>query len=233
MHDAARIASYIDHTCLKPDARTQDIERLCQEARFYGFAAVCVMPVYVEPAADFLKGTSVRVCTVAGFPLGAHYPGTKAGEAQSAAQRGASEVDMVIQIGALKDHRDSWVEADIRAVVDACRLHQARVKVILETGLLSPEEKKRAVNLAVRAGAAYVKTSTGTGYGGAEIEDVCLFRKWLRGTGVGIKASGGIRSLDEMLRFIEAGASRIGTSAAVSMMQAVAMVSRQRDREPT
>lgn len=210
------IANMIDHTLLKPEATEEQIVQLCTEAKQYGFASVCVNPSWVKTAARELSGTDVRVCTVIGFPLGATTPETKAFETKNAIENGAREVDMVINIGALKSGADDWVERDIRAVVEAAA-GKALVKVIIETALLTDDEKVRACQLAVKAGADYVKTSTGFSGGGATVEDVALMRKTV-GDNVGVKASGGVRDRKTAEAMIEAGATRIGTSSGVAIV---------------
>ncbi|MCZ0755556.1 deoxyribose-phosphate aldolase [Anoxybacillus sp. J5B_2022] len=211
------IAKMIDHTLLKANTTKAQIVQLCKEAKEYGFASVCVNPTWVATAAELLKGTDVKVCTVIGFPLGANTPETKAFETKDAIEKGATEVDMVINIGALKDGDDELVERDIRAVVEAAK-GKALVKVIIETCLLSEEEKVRACRLAVQAGADYVKTSTGFSTGGATVEDITLMRKTV-GPNIGVKASGGVRDLQGAEAMIEAGATRIGTSSGVAIVQ--------------
>lgn len=216
------LASMIDHTLLKPDARAEQIRHLCAEARQYGFASVCLNPTWVSLAAALLAGTEVKVCTVVGFPLGATLPEVKAYETQAAIAAGADEVDMVLNIGRLKDGEDQAVEEDIRAVVQAAR--QARpddpviVKVILETVLLTDEEKQRACRLAQAAGADFVKTSTGFSGGGATPEDVALMRQVV-GDRMGVKAAGGVRTAEDALAMIAAGANRIGASAGVAIVE--------------
>ncbi|WP_397386459.1 deoxyribose-phosphate aldolase [Paenibacillus terrigena] len=207
----------IDHTVLKADTRRQDIITLCEEARTYNFASVCVNPTWVELSAKELEGSDVKVCTVIGFPLGASTPEAKAFEVRDAISKGAGEVDMVINIGALKDQDDVLVERDIRAVVEAAA-GKALVKVIIETCLLTEEEKVRACEISVKAGADFVKTSTGFSTGGATIEDVALMRKTV-GEHVGVKASGGVRSLEDMNNMVKAGANRIGTSSGVKILR--------------
>jgi deoxyribose-phosphate aldolase len=213
-----KIASSIDHTLLKPDATQDQIAQLCEEAREYGFAAVCVNPTNVKLATELLKGSSVAVCTVIGFPLGATLPEVKAYEAQQALNHGATEIDMVINIGALKSEDYELVEQDIAAVTRTCHENGAICKVIIEAALLTEEEKSTACQLAKKAGADYVKTSTGFGPGGATVEDVTLMRRVI-GPSMGIKAAGGIRTLKTALEMIEAGATRIGTSSSVKIMQ--------------
>jgi deoxyribose-phosphate aldolase len=210
------IAKMIDHTILKADTKKEQIVTVCQEAKEYGFASVCVNPTWVELAAELLKGTDVKVCTVIGFPLGANTPETKAFETRDAIEKGATEVDMVINIGALKDKNDELVERDIRAVVEAAK-GKALTKVIIEACLLTEEEKVRACELAVKAGADYVKTSTGFSTGGATAEDVALMRKTV-GPDIGVKASGGVRDAQGAKEMIDAGATRIGASSGVAIV---------------
>ena len=209
------IASLIDHTVLKPDAGAQDIDTLCQEAAQYCFATVCVNGTWVRRAADNLRGTPVRVCTVVGFPLGASIPEVKAYEATRAIRDGATEIDMVINVGALKSGDLKAVERDIRTVVEACG-SRILVKVILETALLTREEKITACRLSKTAGAHYVKTSTGFAKSGATVEDVALMREVV-GDELGVKASGGIRDYEAAQMMVDAGATRLGTSASVKI----------------
>ncbi|NNV05443.1 deoxyribose-phosphate aldolase [Geobacillus sp. C56-T2] len=211
------MAKMIDHTLLKPEATEEQIIQLCREAKQYGFASVCVNPAWVKAAARELSGTDVRVCTVIGFPLGATTPETKAFETNNAIENGAGEVDMVINIGALKSGDVELVERDIRAVVEAAA-GKALVKVIIETALLTDEEKVRACQLAVKAGADYVKTSTGFSGGGATVEDVALMRRTV-GDKAGVKASGGVRDRETAEAMIAAGATRIGTSSGVAIVR--------------
>jgi len=211
------LAGMIDHTLLRADATRAEITKLTEEAKKYKFASVCVNPGWVAYAAEQLSGTEVKVCTVIGFPLGATTSAAKAYEVKDAIANGATEVDMVINIGALKDQNNELVEKDIKAVVDAAA-GKALVKVIIETCLLTDEEKVRACQLAVKAGADFVKTSTGFSTGGATPEDVALMRKTV-GEQVGVKASGGVRSLEDMKKMIEAGANRIGASSGVKIME--------------
>ncbi|HOM42402.1 MAG TPA: deoxyribose-phosphate aldolase [Bacillota bacterium] len=210
------LARYIDHTLLKPDAKEGDIIKLCKEALEYKFASVCVNASYVKLAYSFLQGTEVRVCTVAGFPLGATTKEAKAFEASQAIENGAAEIDMVINVGALKSGKPDAVKEDIKAVVDVCK-DKALLKVIIETCLLTDEEKVTACLLSMEAGADFVKTSTGFSVGGATVEDIKLMRRTI-GPDMGVKASGGIRNLESALKMIEAGASRIGASASVSIV---------------
>ncbi|MCY8935370.1 deoxyribose-phosphate aldolase [Peribacillus frigoritolerans] len=211
------VAGLIDHTLLKADATKEQIKVLCEEAREYSFASVCVNPTWVKYASELLEGSEVKVCTVIGFPLGANTPETKAFETKDAIANGAHEVDMVINIGALKDKDDELVERDIRAVV-AASTGKALSKVIIETSLLTDEEKVRACELAVKAGTDYVKTSTGFSTGGATVEDIALMRKTV-GPDIGVKASGGVRNTSDAQNVIEAGATRIGASAGVSIVK--------------
>ena len=210
------VVKLIDHTLLKADATKAEIIKLVEEAKEYSFASVCVNPTWVKTAAELLADTQeVKVCTVIGFPLGACTPQTKAFETKNAIDNGATEVDMVINIAALKDKQNDLVEHDIRSVVEAAK-GKALTKVIIETCLLTDEEKIRACELSVKAGADFVKTSTGFSTGGATAQDVRLMRKTV-GPDIGVKASGGVRSLEDALLMIEAGANRIGASSGVSI----------------
>ncbi len=215
----ADLARHIDHTLLKPDATTQHIIDLCDEARQYGFATVCVNPPFARLAADRLHGCSVKVCCVVGFPLGAHVPEIKALEARRAIRDGAREIDMVIHIGALKGGDDQLVYRDIRTVTEACMDGGAICKVIIEAALLTDDEKVRACHAARRARADFVKTSTGFGPGGATAHDVALMAEAVRGTRMGIKAAGGIHSYEDAQRMIRAGATRLGASAGVRIIR--------------
>ena len=210
-------ANLIDHTLLSADTKEKDIINLCEEAKKYEFASVCVNPAWVSLSAKLLNDTDVNVCTVIGFPLGASTPETKAFEAKNAIENGAVEIDTVINIGALKDKNDALVEEDIRAVVDAAK-GKALVKVIIEACLLTEEEEVHACELSVKAGADYVKTSTGFSLYGATVEDVATMRNAV-GPSVGVKASGGVRNKDDIKAMIDAGASRIGTSSAVKIFE--------------
>ena len=210
------LAKYIDHTLLKPDATKAQIEKLCAEAREYVFASVCVNSCYASLAARLLAGSDVAVCCVIGFPLGAATTAAKAFEAADAAQNGATEIDMVINVGAAKDGRWDDVEADIAGVAAAIE-GKALLKVIIETCLLTDGEKIEACRAAVRAGADFVKTSTGFSKAGATAADVALMRKTV-GPDVGVKAAGGIRTYADAVRMIEAGASRIGASAGIAIL---------------
>lgn len=212
------IARLIDHTLLKADAMPDQIAQLCMEARTYGFASVCINPAHVKLAADLLAGSTVKVCTVIGFPLGANLPEVKVFEALDAMDKGASEIDMVINIGALKSRDYTLVARDIRGVVEVCQARGALVKVIIEAALLSDEEKVAACLLAKEAGADFVKTSTGFGPGGARLEDVALMRRTV-GPEMGLKAAGGIRNLADAESMVKAGATRIGASAGVRIVQ--------------
>lgn len=215
---AAEMAAMIDHTLLKPEAKAQQIAHLCQEALHHGFAAVCIHPCRIPVAVSLLASTAVKVDTVIGFPLGATLPQVKAYEAEQALLAGAQEVDMVLNVGALKDGDDSLVQADIAEVVHVCRRRGGLCKVIIEAALLTEEEKVRACRLARAAGADFVKTSTGFGPGGARVEDVALMRGTV-GPEMGIKAAGGIRDYQSARAMIEAGATRLGTTAGVKIVR--------------
>ncbi len=212
------IAAAIDHTILRADATRNDIVRICGEARRYLFASVCVNPYWVSLAAAQLAGSGVKVCSVVGFPLGASATETKRVEAEAAIRCGAREIDMVINIGALKSGDEEAVRLDIQTVVSAARQGGAITKVILETALLNDREKAIACTLAQRAGAEFVKTSTGFGPSGATVHDVALMRSVV-GPHMGVKASGGIRTLEDVRNMIGAGASRIGASASVAIIE--------------
>jgi deoxyribose-phosphate aldolase len=212
------LASYIDHTLLKPDATPDQIAQLCFEARKHGFASVCVNPAWVELCAKLLKGADAKVCTVIGFPLGATTPEVKAYETQQALNQGATEIDMVINIGALKARDLHLVARDIRGVVMTAHASGALVKVILETSLLNDEEKTLGCLLSKEAGADYVKTSTGFSTGGATVADIALMRRVV-GPELGVKASGGVRTFEDAESMIQAGATRIGASAGVKIIQ--------------
>jgi deoxyribose-phosphate aldolase len=215
------LAGFIDHTNLKPDATPADIEQLCREALEHGFAAVCVNPVNVRTAARLLRGSKVTVCSVVGFPLGATPTEAKVHETRRALRDGAREIDMVIDVGALKAGHDDRVRKDIRALVEACNETGAHLKVIIEAALLTDEEKVRACRLSMEAGAHFVKTSTGFGPGGATVHDVDLMRRTV-GAGTGVKAAGGIRTLQDLTKMLAAGATRIGASASVKIMREAA-----------
>lgn len=213
-----QLNKYFDHTMLKPDATSGQILKLCREAKKYDFYSVCVNSTYVPMAARELAGTDVKVAAVVGFPLGACTSAVKAFETEEACRNGALEVDMVLHIGRLKDEDFTYVEEDIRQVVSAAAKYGAAVKVILETCLLTSDEITAACRLAMAAGAAFVKTSTGFSSGGASAADVALMRKTVGDT-LKVKASGGIRTLADVLAMIDAGADRIGASASVQIME--------------
>jgi deoxyribose-phosphate aldolase len=213
------IARYIDHTLLKPDAKEEDIRQLCAEALQYKFASVCVNPTYVSLAAELLRGSLVVVCSVIGFPFGTHSPEVKAMETRQAIRNGAKEIDMVINIGALKSGNDDLLFRDIRAVVEACEDGGALLKVIIEAALLEDEEKVKACQIARKAKADFVKTSTGFGPGGAVAADVALMSEAIKDTKMGVKAAGGIRSFADVKKMISAGATRIGASASIQILK--------------
>lgn len=210
------LARMIDYTLLDPSATGDQVERLCEEAKSYDVYAVCVNPTWVSLAVSTLRGTEVKVCSTVGFPLGASLTAVKAFEAETAVGLGAAEVDMVMNIGALKSQDLAFVREDIEQVVKACK--KAPVKVIIETGFLNDQEKFQACKLAQEAGAAFVKTSTGFGSGGATVTDVMLMRKTV-GNRLGVKAAGGIRTFRDCVAMIEAGANRIGTSSAIQILK--------------
>ncbi|GAF25357.1 deoxyribose-phosphate aldolase [Moorella thermoacetica Y72] len=214
------LAAVIDHTLLKPQAKPEDIERLCEEAINYHFASVCINPCYVSMASKILSGTGVKTCTVIGFPLGANETSIKVKEAQKAIEQGASEIDMVINVGMLKSKILTYVGNEIKEIVDIATKGNAIVKVIIETCLLDKEEKITACKLAVENGAAFVKTSTGFNGPGAQVSDVALMRETV-GYKIGVKASGGIRDYQTAVAMLEAGASRIGTSAGVAIIETI------------
>jgi len=211
-----KLNKYIDHTLLKPDANKEQIKKIIEEAKEYDFASVCVNPTWVKFASEQLNDSDVKVCTVIGFPLGATTPEVKAFETRDVISNGADEIDMVINIGALKSGNLELLEQDIRAVVEASGEHL--VKVIIETCLLTDQEKVQACQISQKAGADYVKTSTGFSTGGATVADVALMRKTV-GPDMGVKASGGARSYEDAQAFIEAGATRIGASSGVAIMK--------------
>lgn len=212
------LAAAIDHTLLRPEATRQQIRNLCAQARQWGFAAVCVNPLWVEEAAGLLSGSGVKVASVLAFPLGALPSEAKAREAQDLCRRGAQELDVVVSLGLLLGGEDEAFQQDLAAVVGVAREHGALVKAILETGLLSEEQKARAASFAVAAGVDFLKTSTGFLGSGATVEDVALLRR-LAPVSVGVKASGGIRSFAQARAMLAAGASRLGTSAGVEIME--------------
>lgn len=211
-----KISNMIDHTILKAFARKDDVKTICDEAKENGFFSVCINPTYIEFAKKELEGSDVKVCTVIGFPLGANTSEVKAFETQDAIEKGADEVDMVINVGALKDKNYELVLNDIKSVVNSAN-NKALVKVIIETCYLTDDEKVKACELAVEAGADYVKTSTGFGTGGSTPEDIKLMRETV-GKDIGVKASGGVRNTKDAINVIEAGASRIGASASVAIV---------------
>ncbi|WP_017209119.1 deoxyribose-phosphate aldolase [Clostridium beijerinckii] len=210
------IAKYIDHTILKPEATVEDVKKLCKEAKEYNFASVCVNGCYAKLVSTELMGTDVKTCVVVGFPLGAMTKEAKAFETNQAIENGATEIDMVINVGALKDKNYSLLKEDIEAVVNAAK-GKALVKVIIETCLLSDEEKVKACEIAKEAKADFVKTSTGFSTGGATKEDIALMRETV-GSDLGVKASGGVRDFKTAMDMINAGASRIGASASISIV---------------
>lgn len=216
----SKIAALIDHTILRADATREDVRRICAEAKQYTFASVCVNGFWVPLVASELAGTPVKVCSVVGFPLGAMATEAKRVETEVAIRAGAHEIDMVLNVGALKGGERDAVRADVDAVVMAAHAGGAIVKVILETALLTDDEKVIACELCQRADADYVKTLTGFGPSGATVEDVALMRKTV-GASMGVKASGGIRTLEDLRRMVNAGATRIGASASVKIMEAV------------
>lgn len=216
----ASLAKYMDHTLLKPEATAADIDRVVAEARQFGTASVCVNPYWVARVAAGLAGSGVKTCTVIGFPLGATSTASKVAETRDATAHGAQEIDMVINIGELKAGNDDAVRSDISAVANAAHEAGALLKVIIETCLLSNEEKRRACELSVAGGADFVKTSTGFSTGGATTADITLMRATV-GPERGVKASGGIRTLEAAIAMIEAGATRLGVSAAVSILEEV------------
>ncbi len=214
---AREVAALIDHTLLKPEATRNDVARLCKEALEYQFAAVCVNSLFVEQVSAALRNSAVKTCVVAGFPLGANLPAVKLAEARAALELGAQEIDMVIGVGTLKAGDDAAVLSEIKNLTRAVRERQGILKVIIETSLLNEEEKLRACKIACEAGADFVKTSTGFSSAGATVADVALMRGVV-GNGMGVKASGGVRTLGDLLKMVEAGANRIGTSNGVSIV---------------
>lgn len=214
-----QLAKMIDHTLLRPEASTADIQKLCDDALKYGFFSICVNPANVKQAYSLVRNSSVKVCCVVGFPLGAQASEIKVLEARKALREGAKEIDMVINIGALKSKDDARVLKDIRGVVEACKESRAFSKVILETSLLTNEEKVRACELSMRAGANYVKTSTGFSTGGATAEDIALMARTVAPKKLGVKASGGVRTYADAMKMIRAGATRIGSSNSIKMIE--------------
>lgn len=217
---ARQVASYIDHTLLKPDATRDEITKVCEEGARYGFASVCINPFWVREAACMLRGSGVKVCTVIGFPLGANVSDTKAYEARRAVFDGASELDMVINVGALKSASYDLVLRDIAGVVEVAREAGCLLKVIIETSLLTDDEKVKACTLSKDAGADFVKTSTGFSKGGASAADISLMRRVVGGQ-MGVKASGGVKDLKQAQEMIRAGATRIGASVGVKIVQEI------------
>lgn len=211
------VAGMIDHTLLKPEATPDEIKTLCKEARDYSFASVCINPCYVSLCSELLRGTNVKVCTVIGFPLGSNTTEVKKYETEEAIRNGANEVDMVINVGQLKQGNYDYVEKDVKAVVSTAKRHNALTKVIFETALLTDEEKVRAALICKKAGADFVKTSTGFSKGGATVGDVALM-KYVVGSSIGVKAAGGIRSKEDAEAMIASGADRIGASASVKIV---------------
>jgi deoxyribose-phosphate aldolase len=214
-----QLAKMIDHTLLRPEASTADIQKLCDEALKFGFFSICVNPANVKQAYSLVRNSPVKVCCVVGFPLGAQAPEIKVLEARKALREGAKEIDMVINIGALKSKEDAQVLKDIRGVVEACKESRALSKVILETSLLTNEEKVRACELCMRAGADYVKTSTGFSTGGATAEDIALMARTVAPKKLGVKASGGVRTYADAMKMIRAGATRVGSSNSIKMIE--------------
>ncbi|MGZ5494495.1 MAG: deoxyribose-phosphate aldolase [Thermoanaerobaculia bacterium] len=214
-----KLVKLIDHTMLKPEATGEDIEKLCREASQFGFYSVCLNPTWVAKAKALLRGTSVKVCAVVGFPLGAQSPEIKMLEARRALREGAQEIDMVINIGALKSKDDRLVARDIRGVVEVCDEARAVSKVIMETALLNDEEKVRGCLLAMKAGADFVKTSTGFSKAGATVEDVALMARTVAPRKLGVKAAGGIRTFADVVKMVEAGATRVGSSNSVKILE--------------
>ncbi|HYM61362.1 MAG TPA: deoxyribose-phosphate aldolase [Thermoanaerobaculia bacterium] len=214
-----KLVKLIDHTLLKPEAVADDIVKLCEEAKRYGFYSVCVNSTWAAKAKSLLRGTPVKVCCVVGFPLGASSPEIKILEARRALREGAQEIDMVINIGALKGKDDLLVARDIRGVVEACQESHARSKVILETALLTDEEKIRGCQLAMKAGADFVKTSTGFSKAGATVEDIALMARTVAPRKLGVKASGGVRTYADVVKMVQAGATRVGCSSSVKIVE--------------
>ncbi|MBX3043977.1 MAG: deoxyribose-phosphate aldolase [Candidatus Kapabacteria bacterium] len=212
------LAKTIDSTILKPDSKYSDIENLCRDAAKYHFASVCVLPRYVGYAANLLDGSGVAVCSVVGFPLGANYISTKIEEAESLIENRCTELDMVINLPALMNKEFAYVKEEIEALAELCHSNDAILKVIIETCLLSDYQKIEMCKIITEAGADYIKTSTGFSLAGADLKDIYLFREFI-GENVRIKASGGIRNLEQALTFVEAGASRIGTSSGVKIIE--------------
>jgi deoxyribose-phosphate aldolase len=217
LEDRRSLAAVIDHTLLKPEATSAQIESLCEEALAYGFASVCINPCWVRLARERTANSPVKVCAVVGFPLGANETAIKVQEAAAAREQGASEIDMVINIGALRSGDHALVKNEIREIAKVVKTEGGLLKVIIESSLLSEQEQTAACRLAVRGGADFVKTSTGFSTGGATVEDVQLMRRTV-GPDIGVKASGGIRTLAALKQMLAAGATRIGASASVSII---------------
>jgi deoxyribose-phosphate aldolase len=215
----AAVAQLIDHTLLKAEAMASDVTKLCEEARKFNFFSVCVNPSFVALARGLLQGSSVKVCCVVGFPLGAQSPQIKLLESRKALREGAQEIDMVINIGALKGKDDVLVLKDIRGVVEACKEGRGKCKVILETSLLNEEEKVRACELSMKAGADFVKTSTGFSTAGATAEDIALMARTVAPRKLGVKASGGVRTFADVVKMVQAGATRVGCSSSVKIIE--------------
>jgi deoxyribose-phosphate aldolase len=222
------VVKLIDHTLLKPEAMAEEIEKLCAEAKQYGFYSVCLNPIWVAKAKSLLRGTNVKVCAVVGFPLGAQSPQIKTLEARRALREGADEIDMVINIGALKSHDDKLVSRDIRGIVEACDEARATSKVIIETALLTNEEKVRACELSMKVGADFVKTSTGFSKGGATVEDIALMARTVAPRKLGVKAAGGVRTYADLVNMVRAGATRIGSSNSVNIVDEARQASGKR-----
>lgn len=227
-----QVARFIDHTLLKPEASLKDIEKLVAEAKEYRFYSVCVNSAYARDTKNLLRGSDVKLCCVVGFPLGAVAPEVKALEARKAIREGADEIDMVLNVGALKSGQYDLVLEDIRAVVDACRERRKVLKVILETALLTDEEKVRACQLSMKAGADFVKTSTGFSSGGATVQDIALMSSIVAPRKLGVKASGGVRTYGDAIRMIEAGATRIGASSSAAIVEEARALAEGREYIP-
>ncbi|NKB23571.1 MAG: deoxyribose-phosphate aldolase [Kiritimatiellae bacterium] len=229
------VAQLIDHTLLKPEAAESDVKDLCDEAIKYRFYSVCVNSSYARYAKNLLRDSTVKLCCVVGFPLGAQPPEIKAAETRKATREGADEIDMVIHVGALKSGKEDVVLEDIRAVVEACNERRALCKVILETALLTDEEKIRACECSMKAGADFVKTSTGFSKGGATVQDIALMSRIVSSKKLGVKASGGIRSYSDVIKMVEAGATRVGASSSIKIIEEAQAIAegKQYVNEPT
>lgn len=228
----AQLAKFIDHTLLKPDASLAEIDVLVGEAREHGFFSVCVNSSYARDAKNLLRGSDVKLCCVVGFPLGAVSPEIKALETRKAIREGADEIDMVLNVGAMKNGNFDLVEEDIRGVVEACRERGKRCKVILETALLTDEEKVRACQISMKAGADFVKTSTGFSSGGATVQDIALMASIVAPRNLGVKASGGVRTYRDAISMIEAGATRIGASSSIAIVEEAQAVAEGKEYVP-